>query len=379
MTRRNYRVLLRRVVSVGVLGAMAVAYGATLIYRPVLLVPRFTRFLPTRGKGGSATDALNDAKKKIANVDYRRTLARSGVTLNWNPSHPVRSVKALRLLHSLPEVDRAELTNALYKAYWVDGKPSTTKISFSTLRRFEETTPGTTWREEEALFFDQDRLQFVASMLGGRMIPQPRASIAGIITKPKVLTFYYDISSPWAFVGYQLLQRFLGEVKNVKVELVPIVVGGLFKMLFVQDARVAVVPRLAYSPVNVAYGGKDMIDWVLRLEQPPLESTGKLSEPKVELQLPSIFPIRSVLPLRATIVEPKTIYRAAWIRDINVANPTILAKLLTDNAFDAKSLLEKADSAEVKETLLLRCSQLPGRRLGSVLGTRAKGGVPDWP
>ncbi|KAI8813164.1 thioredoxin-like protein [Cladochytrium replicatum] len=373
-------------------GAIAEAYGATLIYRPVLLGGIYELTKAPQGKAGSATDALNDAKKNIANVDFRRTLARSGVTLNWNPRHPVRSVKALRLLHAVPQSDRAELTNALYKAYWVDGKAIDDEnvlldianglkkqVKFAVplnsslfedpslaaaLRNatnevvdrgspgvpaFWVQAPSTTWREEEALFFGQDRLHFVASMLAGRMIPQPRASIPGPIAKPKVLTFYYDFSSPWAFVGYQLLQRFLDEVKNVKVEWVPIVVGGLFKMI-----GTPVVPRLAYSPVKVAYGDKDMIDWIYYWNNLPLEYTGKLAEPKVELQWPSIFPIRSVLPLRVAIVEPKTIdciYRAAWIRDVNVADPAILAKLLTENGFDAKSLLEKADSAEVKETL----------------------------
>ncbi|KAJ1561067.1 hypothetical protein HK405_005032, partial [Cladochytrium tenue] len=293
-------------------------------------------------KAGSATDVLPQVKKAIAAADLKRTIARAGVQLNWHPNHPVRSVKALRLLHAVAEeTERGELTEALYRAYWVENRaiddedvlldiarglkrpvrfsvpldrslfaaPSLTQaLRDATSEVVAKGSPGvpafwvkaprTTWREEEALFFGQDRLHFVASMLAGRMIPQPRISAPGPVVKPKTLTFYFDFSSPWAFLGYQVLGRFRDELRNVKVDLVPIVVGALFKTV-----GTPVVPRDAYSPVKVAYGDKDMID------------------------------------------------RAAWIHDINVADPETLAGLLTKNGFDAHALMIKANSEEVKGIL----------------------------
>lgn len=47
------------------------------------------------------------------------------------------------------------------------------------------------------------------------------------------LTFYFDYSSPWAFLGYMRLEKMLASVApmKVKMEFVPILLGALFKQL----------------------------------------------------------------------------------------------------------------------------------------------------
>jgi len=72
------------------------------------------------------------------------------------------------------------------------------------------------------------------------------------------------------------------------------------------------------------------------------------------LKFPEFFPIRTVLPLRVAIAEPKAIdamYRAAWQRNTNIGDETVLVKVLSEAGFDAKSLIERAQSTVVKEQL----------------------------
>ena len=55
------------------------------------------------------------------------------------------------------------------------------------------------------------------------------------------LTFFFDYSSPWAYVGCMRLQCVLESVAPVRVEVewVPILVGALFKQIGTPIVRIA--------------------------------------------------------------------------------------------------------------------------------------------
>lgn len=69
---------------------------------------------------------------------------------------------------------------------------------------------------------------------------------------------------------------------NARIEYVPILLGALFKAIGTPN-----VPMLAISPAKREYMSKDLQDWC--------------AWHGVEFNFPSVFPIRTVLPLRVAI------------------------------------------------------------------------------
>ena len=84
----------------------------------------------------------------------------------------------------------------------------------------------------ERLFWGTDRLFLVERALGivdgepERLMYPPGSGRAH-------LTFYFDYSSPWSYVGCLRLQKVLESVSpvQVQVEWVPILLGALFKQI----------------------------------------------------------------------------------------------------------------------------------------------------
>jgi len=216
----------------------------------------------------------------------RRTLARYQIAYNPPPHHPRKTVNALRLLHYVGDEERVVLSKALFKAYWVDGKDvadgktlldvvrSTELESLKGIgeevfedmdarRKLEEATkdavergaigvPGF-WIEDEVwtdftgekrkgrFYWGQDRMHFVEAALlrlrgGGSKNAlalkslMPRC-IAENKPKGKVrLEFWYDFSSPWAFLGWTQLERLKRTFgKDLEIDMKPFLLGILFR------------------------------------------------------------------------------------------------------------------------------------------------------
>lgn len=55
---------------------------------------------------------------------------------------------------------------------------------------------------------------------------QARAAVG----KSRTLTYYYDFASPWSYLAWTQLERVRREAgKGLKLELIPVLVGGLFR------------------------------------------------------------------------------------------------------------------------------------------------------
>ena len=86
---------------------------------------------------------------------------------------------------------------------------------------------------------------------------------------------------PHVFFAPTQVERVARE-NNARIEYVPILLGALFKAIGTPN-----VPMLAVSPAKREYMSKDLQDWC--------------AWHGVEFNFPSVFPIRTVLPLRVAI------------------------------------------------------------------------------
>lgn len=257
----------------------------TINYRPVLLGAIYRATSAPQGAAGSASDVFNPTKREVSGVGFGRTIRRLGVEYQSNPKHPIKTTKALRLLYCVEGLERIALTGNLYRAYWAEqrdvsdvselngvvkgcaGLAQGTKEKLLGLlgnggfenaeqrKLLEESTdlalqrgafgvPGFWIQEEGRLYWGQDRLHFVEKAIfamekaGGqeqilealvpRYVPHHQRAIPeGEEVK---LQFWYDFSSPWAFLGWtQLarLQRVFG--LRLKIEMKPFLLGILFR------------------------------------------------------------------------------------------------------------------------------------------------------
>ena len=82
-------------------------------------------------------------------------------------------------------------------------------------------------------YFGTDRMFFVERALGMVGAEPERLVTAPTENRAAKLTFYFDYSSPWSFIGYMRLENMLASVApvNVNVEWVPILLGALFKQI----------------------------------------------------------------------------------------------------------------------------------------------------
>ena len=148
------------------------------------------------------------------------------------------------------------------------------------------------------------------------------------------LRFVHDFASPFSYLASTQIERLAAQA-NIDVEWSPILLGALFRAIGTPN-----VPLHAMNPTRQAYAQRDMSDWA--------DAWG------VPLRFPSHFPMRSVLPLRASIVEPRctsAIYRAAWADDRRVDTPETLGPVLDEAGFSAAEILARTSAPEVKSAL----------------------------
>jgi 2-hydroxychromene-2-carboxylate isomerase len=97
---------------------------------------------------------------------------------------------------------------------------------------------------------------------------------------------------------------------------------------------------------------------------------------------PRRFPIKTALALRCALAASRidgsedgsahvsfsqAVFRAYWERDEDIANPTVIADLITTVGLDADTILQRADTPEVREEL---------RSITETAGVRGVFGVP---
>lgn len=385
--------------------ALAQRTNATLIWRPVLLGAIYRATAAPQGAKGSASDVFNPTKRVIGADSMRRTIRRYQIAYNPPPQHPMKTVNALRLLHAVKGNDRIVLTKLLFKAYWVDGRDvsddeellrivreskiqSADKISRQTWadsearQQLESATsdavergafgvpgfwiPEAQWvnasgdKTKGRFFWGQDRMHFVEATLlsirhGGdwQVVPDLKSLMPRCIANNRVagkvkLEFWYDFSSPWAFLGWTQLQR-LQSIFGPELEIVmkPFLLGILFREIGAPNEPGSVV-----SPAKAVWSRQDHADWthywnaVNQQEGSPNKN--------IDFYWTDIFPIRTPTVLRVVMAEPSTVavlYRGCWERNLHMADDTVLIRVLDEAGYNGAELVSKANSPEIKQKL----------------------------
>ncbi|TAK19478.1 MAG: 2-hydroxychromene-2-carboxylate isomerase [Myxococcaceae bacterium] len=98
--------------------ALAERTGATLVWRPMLLGGLFKSI----GQELVPLNTWSDAKRRYYFDDMNRWAEFWGVPLSFPAIFPVNSIKALRAYIALPEARRDAFRDAVFRAYWAEGR-----------------------------------------------------------------------------------------------------------------------------------------------------------------------------------------------------------------------------------------------------------------
>ncbi|KAJ3220562.1 hypothetical protein HK099_004209 [Clydaea vesicula] len=238
-------------------------HNGIVIWKPVLLGGIYDLIKAEQGKAGSASDVMPVNKKIAFSKDLERTIKRYKIDLNFHKNHPVKSLNAQRLLTYFKNQNKRKiLSHKFFEAYWVknlevdkfevlfkivhecfgdfDKEDFLKTVSLLTITHLSFCivlmAPGVPYfviKSNEgglSCFWGQDRIHFVESAITGRSIPQDRLYITKPLKFPQRIKFFFDFSSPWAFVGYMQLKRLKVEFGNLlEIECFPILLGKLFQ------------------------------------------------------------------------------------------------------------------------------------------------------
>lgn len=336
--------------------SMAARLGARVSWRPILL----GGLLRAIGAPVDPHTAMSRPRRELSRLDLLRWADWLGVELQVPPLHPRRTVEAMRLCLLAPDGEaRREVTRSLFRAYWVEGRDVSDPAVIEVIARAHGLDPAAARTEAckaqlraatdaaaEAgafgvptviagtrLSWGLDRLAQLERDLGGDPPPPPPPP-APVVAAPIRVAFFHDFASPFSYLAATQIERVMA-AHGLTVEMVPILLGGLFREVGTAD-----VPLFAMPEPKQAWVARDLRAWA--------------SDWGVPFSFAEPFPIRSVLPLRVAIVEPRAtgpLYRAAWVQQRRIDTPEAIAAVLAEAGFDADDLLAAAQTPEVKASL----------------------------
>jgi 2-hydroxychromene-2-carboxylate isomerase len=342
---------------------IAARAGVPIAWKPMLLGGVFRAI----GAGDGPMPGMALAKARLNLLDMRRWADWFDVPLRLHPQHPRRTVDAMRLCHVVDGDDRVRLSHALYRAYFVDNRDvsdrsvlrdalSACGLDPALVDRVDDPAIKDALRRttDEAvadgafgapalvvdddgrrtLFWGQDRLHLVEAALG---LP-PRAPTAPSTDAGRSVDFWYDFSSPYAYLGSTQIERVAAR-QGAVIRWKPFLLGALFKQI-----GTPVVPMQAVSEAKRRYYARDVVDWATHWQVP--------------FAWPSRFPMRTVLPLRVALCVDETerpavshaIFRAYWVEDRDIADAGVLAEVLAGVGLD-EAPLRAAEEPAAKAAL----------------------------
>jgi 2-hydroxychromene-2-carboxylate isomerase len=332
---------------------------ATLTFKPMLLGGVFE----ANSVPQNLAQSLVPAKASHTGIDMLRWADLFGVPLTPPPSHPQRTVEALRA--TLATACDPKVIHGFYRAYWVDGRPVSDSVTIRdvvsaaghdaevvlTRVATSEIKEDLRRRTDEAvalgifgapaymvngtdLYWGQDRMHFVAGKRLDEVLPPlPRA-------KPRhahTLDIYWDFSSPFAYLGSTQAEA-LAVRTGAALAWHPMLLGGLFKQV-----GQPMVPMQTWSPAKQRHVFQDFQRWA--------DYWG------VPFSFPSNFPINSIKPLRCYLALPEgergefraRTFAACWAKGEDITDDAVLRQLL---GVGADRVLAAAQTPEIKQALI---------------------------
>ena len=336
--------------------------GAELIPCPVLLGGVFR----TRGVAQNLAGTLSPAKAKHNMEDLTRWAARFGVPLNFPAGHPNRTVTALRCLLAVGE-PFMPLAHRFYAAYWVDGSDLSDEAVVAqvlsaaghdaqeVMQRAQQQSIKDDLRQrtergiaaglfgvpgfvvDGTLYWGQDRLDQVERALGGTVDTPAAASERPGTLAPTDL--WFDYSSPFAYLAVCRAPALFGAALRLR----PMLLGAVFKMVGAPN-----VPLFAMNEAKRS--------WITADIARQADTAG------LSLRWPSSFPLRTVLPLRMTLLALEqapdqsvafitSVFKALWQEDTSPEDADLMAGLAEAAGFDGQALVAEATSPRAKALL----------------------------
>ena len=153
----------------------------------------------------------------------------------------------------------------------------------------------------------------------------------------KFIDFYFDFSSPYAYIGYKEIKKL--EKKNpFKIKFMPIFLGGLHNAAGITPA--------AFIKLKSKY---------------MIEDTKLVSKKKnIFFHFNSYFPIKTVNFMRGVLSAEKDnseknfiekIFNAIWMDGLNMNDPIVINKVLKNIDLNPEIFLKKVSDQKVKDKL----------------------------
>lgn len=166
---------------------------------------------------------------------------------------------------------------------------------------------------------------------------------------PKSVDFYFDYGSPTSYLAYTQIPG-VAQRTGAEVNYLPILLGGVFQ---------ATGNR---SPVEVAAKGKWMLDDLQYFA----------ARYKVPFRWNPHFPINTLALMRGAIYALRegfllpysdAVFKALWGNALNMGDPAVVAKVLTEAGLDAQKLVAATQEQAVKDALKSATEQAVKRGL----------------
>ena len=173
------------------------------------------------------------------------------------------------------------------------------------------------------------------------------------MTAPPELEVFFDLTSPWTWLGVHNLVP-LAERLGVAIVWRPILVGGVFNAV----NQAVYAARANPVPVKARYYDKDLQDWA------------RLAGLEVHFPPACGHPVNAVLALRCALVMQArgklvpfafAAFDALWADERDLADPAVLAPLIAALDEDPEAVFAAARSDAIKAQLRANTDELIAR------------------
>ena len=153
----------------------------------------------------------------------------------------------------------------------------------------------------------------------------------------KFIDFYFDFSSPYAYIGYKEIKK-LEKKNSFKIKFMPIFLGGLHNAAGITPA--------AFIKLKSKY---------------MIEDTKLVSKKKnISFHFNSYFPIKTVNFMRGVLIAEKDnseknfiekIFNTIWMDGLNMNDPIVINKVLKNIDLNPEIFFKKVSDQKVKDKL----------------------------